>query len=91
MNWLRNLINRWINGGTKASKISNATFSGFSNYIQPTGSITITLTAATGGTIVSTCVSQDAMPNINNLYILQEDADIGESLNKIITVEKLRA
>ena len=90
MNQLKLILRSWILDEKHANKVS---YNGLIVPFEKTkhGTINVSLTFAEGGTVVSTNIYQDESPNITNMYVLTSDANLGESLNRIITVEKMRA
>ena len=89
MNQLKLILRSWILDEKHANKVS---YNGLIVPFEKTkhGTINVSLTYAEGGTVVSTNIYQDESPNITNMYVLTSDANLGESLNRIITVEKMR-
>ena len=96
MNWLKSWLRNWVSQDEciqetrphkwNSSMISTAESEGLSS--EP---LSLSIYRANGGTIVETRVyDRQKDRNQNQLHIVGHDADLGESLAKIITMESLR-
>jgi len=92
MNWIKRKLRSWlyndqdleVNMIQKSGTISSA------RRIDSTG-FNLRVYKASGGTVIETNVyDSNKDRHHNGLYVITDDKDLGQELNKIITMENLR-
>jgi hypothetical protein len=90
MNWLKRKLRNWVNSDEcmKAQAISSGNSP---RQIESTG-FNLRVYKASGGTVIETSIyDRHKDRHHNGLYVITDDKDLGQELNKIITMENLRA
>lgn len=100
MKWLRKRLLSWLNDDSyimestqMASRKYNSISTGGGDDLEGLSSepLRLNIYRANGGTIVETKqYDRQKDRTINQLHIVSNDQDLGESLSKIITLESLR-
>jgi hypothetical protein len=93
MNWLKRKLRNWVNSdeceiGIKMQAIT----SGNSPRQIDANGFNLRVYKASGGTVIETSVyDRHKDRHHNGLYVITDDKNLGDELNKIITMENLRA
>lgn len=87
MNWIKRKLRAWLS----EEKVLEAGIAIGRNTIDSNG-FNLRVYKASGGTVIETNVYDRVKDRHHTgLYVITDDKDLGEELNKIITMENLRA
>ena len=91
MRWLKRRLRNWINSEDVETISSNKLVSARDRHELEGEPIRFNIFRANGGTVVQTYIYDRQRDRSNTqLHIVRHDQDLGESLNKILTMESLR-
>lgn len=86
-NWIKTLLRDWLSENEAVIREPNIV----TNKIDSNG-FNLRVYKASGGTVIETSVYDRVKDRHHTgLYVITDDKDLGEELNKIITMENLRA
>jgi hypothetical protein len=91
MRWLKRRLRNWINSEDVETISSNKLVSTRDRHELEGEPIRFNIFRANGGTVVQTYIyDRQKDRSFQQLHIVRHDQDLGESLNKILTMESLR-
>ena len=91
MRWLKRRLRNWINSEDVETISSNKLVSTRDRHELEGEPIRFNIFRASGGTVVQTYIyDRQKDRSFQQLHIVRHDQDLGESLNKILTMESLR-
>ena len=87
MNWLKHRVNRWLHSIT-SSKLEPV----YNNSISAAPNMSFNIYNAVGGKVVEfrSCNPNEDYRTNASIYIIPSDADFGERISKIVTLESLK-
>jgi hypothetical protein len=90
MNWLKRKLSNWVNSD-ECIKVQTISSGNSPRQIESAG-FNLRVYKASGGTVIETSIyDRHKDRHHNGLYVITDDKDLGQELNKIITMENLRA
>ena len=91
MRWLKRQLRNWINSEDVETLSINKLVSTRDRHELEGEPLRFNIFRANGGTVVQTYVyDRQKDRSFQQLHIVRHDQDLGESLNKILTMESLR-
>jgi hypothetical protein len=91
MRWLKQRLRNWINSEDVETPSTNKLVSTRDRHELEGEPIRFNIFRASGGTVVQTYIYDRQRDRSNTqLHIIRHDQDLGENLNKILTMESLR-
>jgi hypothetical protein len=91
MRWLKQRLRNWLNSDDVETLSMNKLASTRDRHELDGEPLRFNIFRANGGTVVQTYVyDRQKDRSFQQLHIVRHDQDLGESLNKILTMESLR-